>query len=193
MKKYTIVIAIFVAISSIQCKKEKSPEYAEVKTIVLNQSIGDPGTSGWNHSYGLDLDGVNTSTDQSDHAYYLGSYNDQANPTGNKYIKFVANDYHLLMYNNQDFKLKKFEVGDVVNGSEEDGSRGNFGNDGDVLNNDANEVTNFSLNSTIYLGLYYEGGYNGWVKIKTLNNYHNFILVSYSVSKTEGLPVLITE
>lgn len=190
MKKITLIL-ITASLFFVQCNKNKDPEYADVKTVILNQSIGDPGTSGWNHTHGLDLDGVNTSTDQSDHAYYLGSYNDQSDPSGNKYIKFVANDYHLLMYNNQDYKLTKFEVGDVVDGENEDGSRGNFGNDGDVLNNE--QVTNFSLNSTIYLGLYYEGGYNGWVKIKTLNNYHNFILVSYSVSKTEGLPVLITE
>lgn len=190
MKKAILIISI--SFLFVQCNKNKV-EYSDVNTIVLNQTIGGPGASAFNISYGLDEDGVNTSSDQNSLDYYLSSIN----PTsGTKEVLFTANDYHLhFTETSQSNLMKNFSVGDVVSNADAQGNRGNLGVEGVVL--EEGTTTNFPLNSIGYIGISYANGIsgflNGWVKIKTDSSYSSCTVISYSIATDYNMPVEIVE
>ena len=191
MKKIALLI-IATSLIFTQCKKDKE-DYSPVNITVLNQSIGGPGASAYNISYGLDEDGVNTSSDQNSLDYYFISINPS---TGTKGVEFIANDYHLHFTENSQSKLmKRFEVGDLVSNADAQGNRGNLGVDGIVL--DESIATNFPLNSVGYIGISYEaslsGFLNGWIKIQTNSSYSSCKIISYAVGTEYNKPVKIEE
>ncbi|MDB4089107.1 hypothetical protein N9544_05735 [Flavobacteriales bacterium] len=191
MKKIALLL-IATSLIFTQCKKNEE-DYSPVNITVLNQSIGGPGSSAYNKSYGLNEDGVEISSDVSDLEYYFLSINPAS---GTKMVEFYANDYNLHFTENSQSKyMKRFEVGDVVANPDAQGNRGNYGVDGIVL--EEGTVTNFPLNSISYIGISYEssleGFKNGWIKIKTDSNYSSLTIISYAVGVDVGKAVKIED
>jgi hypothetical protein len=188
----TTLILLATSFFFIQCNKE-GDIYTDVKITVLNQKIGGPGASAYNKSYGLNEDGVETSSDISDLEYYFLSINPA---TGTKMVAFYANDYNLHFTENSQSKyMKRFEVGDIVANPDAQGNRGNYGVDGIVI--EEGKTTNFPLNSISYIGISYDSGLdgfkNGWVKIKTDSNYSSLTIISYAVGVETGKAVKIED
>lgn len=190
MKISLKAILILTSLIFIQCKKDKAVvKYSDVSIIVLNQPFGVDSTTSYSRSYGFDRDGVNTSTDKSDYEYYLTSYNLDSD---DKELLFWGNNNRDIIVDEEETQLiKKYEFGSVINFGNEVTTRGYPTTEGIVLS-DA-ETSLFQLNSTQYIGLSFGGtnGYHGWIKIKTLNNYHSCIIEAFAIAKEAGLPIKI--
>lgn len=200
MKKFTIVL-LSCTLGAISCKKEEetslnSPApvtFGTVEVTLLNDTVDFSATSNcFEWSIGMDFDSIHTDP-YSPADYRIKSTDSSCVFTHKRELTFAAaNNCRLLMSDNSAAGVKKYIQGQTIDYA---GVNTSVASDpGPVSARILEEgvTSDFNLNETFYLGtafLQNENHYNGWIKVKTLNNYYSCIIVSYGVCKTANTPV----
>ncbi len=171
---------------------------AHVETYIVNDTV-DFATTGTISDTSVLLGRQGITTDTGLGYYSIESQDSTSNTTGPynfRHLRLnIVNGARELVNNYVDFELKNFNLGEEIND--------NSPSLGNTTSSPSHSVaflfennSSFSLNSTQYIGLTFEENgayYNGWLKIKTLNNYHSCVIESYTVSTVEAQAVTITE
>lgn len=187
-------------LSVISCKKEKETPLTPISPIalysveitIMNDTVDFSTTSNCSEwSTGMDFDSIHPEGSAPDYA--LQSQDTNCVFTNNRKLTFSAfHDNKLFLNDNLGGNVKKYNQGQTIDyntvANTFSTSQGNVS--ARILEEG---VTNdFNLNETFYLGTaFLQNGnyYNGWVKVKTLNNYYSCIIVSYGVCKTANTPI----
>ncbi len=201
MKKITIVL-LSCALGAMSCKKEEEAApvtppapvtFGTVEVTIINDTVDfSTTTSCFEWSVGMGLDSV-SSDYFSLPVYAIKSTDSCGFFSDKKALEFAAfNGNKLFLNDNLGGSVKKYVQGQTVdyNAVINSGSapQGNVS----ALILKEGTTTPFNINETFYLGTaFLKNGnyYNGWVKVKTLNNYYSCIIVSYGVCKTANTPV----
>jgi hypothetical protein len=203
MKTKIIFLSLMLGLVVTACKKETETPTNETANTTsnsnlvitqLNDTVDFSTTSSCSDwSVGMDFDSIHTDL-YSPADYKIQSKDSNCVFGNNLDLTFSAsNNNKLFLDDNLGGSVKKYNVGDIVdyNRVANSGSS-SMGVSARIL--EQGVTTSFNLNETFYLGLaFLKNGsyYNGWVKVKTLNNYHSCIVIEYAVNKTANTPITI--
>lgn len=204
MKKISSVSVLLLNVlllSVISCKKEEKPALppytpppnSSVEITIINDTVDFNSTSTcFKWSTGMDFDSIHT--DQFSSAdYSIQSKDSNCVFTNNRELTFAAgNNNKLFLDDGLGGGVKKYNQGQTIdyNTVSNSASTQNGLVSGRIL--EEGVPSDFNLNETFYLGTaFLQNGnyYNGWIKVKTLNNYYSCVIVSYGVCKTANAPI----
>ena len=197
-KSFTATLLLSVLLLSvISCKKEKETpltpvtpiSFGSVEVTIINDTVDYSITTNCiAMSKVMNFDSINT-----DQKYYLLSIDTNCVFTNNRKLEFNASKgCKLFLDDNLGGNVKKYTQGQTINYNTVVNSASSSSGtvSGRILEEGVTSA--FNLNETFYLGTAFSRNgnyYNGWVKVKTLNNYYSCIIVSYGVCKTANSPI----
>lgn len=193
-----MVALALIVVQSCKKKDETTPTpvdnttYGTVEITTVNDTV-DFSTAGtctdW--SIGMDFDSLHTDL-YSTADYKIKSNDTNCFFTGNRGISFAAgNNNKLFLADNLGGAVKKYTQGQKIDYNSVMNSASSSGSVDAIILQEG-MTTSFNLNETFYLGTaFLQNGqyYNGWVKVKTLNNYYSCIILSYGVCKTANTAI----
>lgn len=204
MKKVSFSAALLLSVlllSVISCKKEKETpitpstpvSFGSVEVTTLNDTVDFSITANcYDWSAGMDFDSIHTNQ-YSPADYKIQSMDTNCFFTNNRKLIFAAgNDNKLFLDDDLGGSVKKYTQGQTINYSTILNSISSSSGSVSARILEEGATSDFNLNETFYLGTaFLQNGnyYNGWVKVKTLNNYYSCIIVSYGVCKTANSPI----
>lgn len=202
--KLITITFLSIGIFLTSCKKESeepltstTPTSSGTSNLVItpiNDTVDFSTTtncSDW--SIGMDFDSIHTDL-FSPADFSIQSRDSNCVFTNNIDLTFHARNNHILFLDdNFGGNVKKYSLGQTINHSTVTNTTSSSSSvSARILEVGVNN--SFNLNETFYLGMAFlkEGNYyNGWVKVKTLNNYHSCVVVEYVVNKTANSPITI--
>lgn len=207
MKKIPFVATLLfwvLLFSAISCKKEEETPVTPTNTYtpaplgtveitILNDTVDFSTTSScFEWSLGMGFDSVSSNNYYSLPVYAIKSNDSSCYFDANRGLEFAAYNGNKLFLADNGNGVKKFSQGQTIDYNTVSNivstPQGNIGSR--II--DEVVTTSVTQNETFYLGTaFLQNGsyYNGWVKVKTLNNYHSCIILSYGVCKTANTPV----
>jgi len=201
MKTKLTLTVLAIALMFTACKKEKDepannpstipPNNGSVVVTVINDTVDFTTASSCSQwSVGMDFDSIHTDS-FSVADYSLQSKDSNCVFTGNIKLTFSAGNNNLLFLDpGFGGNARKFSQGETINYNNVDYVSTSGLASTRIL--EEGVTSPFNLNETFYLGVaFLQNGsyYNGWVKVKTLNNYYSAIIISYGVCKTANQPI----